>query len=169
MGEGLEQKYKRQMKELGIYVPAFDSTIHQLAVLEREQARVREEWKAPMDAWRDIKAARRRAREAEKAAESAASPSEAEEWRETAQAWGAAVELWQKAAEEWEEHPMTGRLYETILKQDRLILQLRETLGLTPKALRRFRPGFGDAEDSAGEERPKTMLELLREKRRASG
>ena len=168
MGETLEAKYKRQLTELGIYMPAFDSTIHQLAVLEREQSRVREEWKAPMDAWRDIKTARRKAKEAEKIAEEAKTVSAATAWKETAEAWTAAAEIWKEAAEEWEDHPMTDKLYETILKQDRLILSLRETLGLTPKSLKRFRSGFGEGQEEP-EEKPKTTLELLIEKRRASG
>ena len=45
MGLTKEQKYTETMKRLGIYDPAFDATIHQLAILEREQARTRKAWK----------------------------------------------------------------------------------------------------------------------------
>ena len=41
-----EEKYIQALKALGIYQPAFDSTIHDLALLEREQARTRKAWKA---------------------------------------------------------------------------------------------------------------------------
>ena len=63
---------------------------------------------------------------------------------------------------------MLDKLYAVILKQGQMILQLRETLGLTPKSLKRFRNGFG-ADQEEAEEKPKTPLELLIEKRRASG
>lgn len=41
-----EQIYKTQLKQLGIYDPAFDSTIHDLCVLERELSRTMKAWKA---------------------------------------------------------------------------------------------------------------------------
>ena len=44
-----EQKYADQLKDLGIYEPAFEPTIHQLAILEREQARTRKAWKKSAD------------------------------------------------------------------------------------------------------------------------
>lgn len=41
-----EEKYVQALKALGIYQPAFDATIHDLAILEREQRRTRTAWKA---------------------------------------------------------------------------------------------------------------------------
>ena len=41
-----EAKYIEQLKELGIWDDAFRGTVHDLAVLEREQSRARKEWKA---------------------------------------------------------------------------------------------------------------------------
>ena len=117
MSETKEQKYANTMKRLGIYDPAFDATIHQLAILEREQARTRKAWKA--------------------------------------------------AAAESEDPAMLDRLYAVILQQDKMILTLRETLGLTPKALKRFRTEFGAAPEEEPEQKPKNTLELLLEKRRA--
>ena len=113
-----EQKYAAELQRLGIYDPAFDPTIHELAILEREQSRTRKAWKD--------------------ASISSGDPS------------------------------MLDRLYQVILQQGKMILQLRETLGLTPKSLKRFRAGFGtDPEET--EEKPKTTLELLMEKRRNAG
>lgn len=117
MAETKEVKYANIMKRLGIYDPAFDSTIHQLAVLEREQGRTRKAWK--------------------------------------------------KSAEESEDPAMLDRLYAVILKQDKIILMLKESLGLTPKALKRFRAEFGAATEDEPTEKPKTALEQLMEKRRA--
>ena len=117
MAETKEQKYANTMKRLGIYDPAFDSTIHQLAILEREQARTRKAWK--------------------------------------------------KSAEGSEEPAMLDRLYAVILQQDKMILTLRESLGLTPKALKRFRAEFGTPVEDEPDEKPKNALELLMEKRRA--
>ena len=117
MAETKEQKYANTMKRLGIYDPAFDSTIHQLAILEREQSRTRKAWK--------------------------------------------------KFAEGSEEPAMLDRLYAVILQQDKQILTLRESLGLTPKALKRFRAEFGTPVEDEPEEKPKNALELLMEKRRA--
>ena len=114
-----EQKYAAELKRLGIYDPAFDPTIHELAILEREQSRTRKAWKD--------------------ASVSSGDPS------------------------------MLDRLYQVILQQGKMILQLRETLGLTPKSLKRFRTGFGTAQEDDPEEKPKTALELLIEKRRAAG
>lgn len=45
-GDSKEAKYKRSLSELGIYHPAMDGLIHDLAVLERECARTRKAWKA---------------------------------------------------------------------------------------------------------------------------
>ena len=118
MSETKEQKYANTMKRLGIYDPAFDATIHQLAILEREQARTRKAWKA--------------------------------------------------AAAESEDPAMLDRLYAVILQQDKMILTLRESLGLTPKALRRFKAGFGSETDDETE-KPRTPLELILERRRNAG
>ena len=117
MAETKEQKYANTMKRLGIYDPAFDATIHQLAILEREQARTRNAWK--------------------------------------------------KSPEESDDPAMLDRLYAVILQQDKMILTLRESLGLTPKALKRFRAEFGAATEDEPTEKPKNALELLMEKRRA--
>ena len=164
-----EQKYIEEMKRLGIYDPAFDPTIKQLATLEREQGRVRDEWSAPMDAVRDIKTARRKAKESGKTAEKSGDQASAAAWKETAEAWEAAGLMWKEAAETWDSHPMADKLYGIILQQDKMIHTLRESLGLTPKGLKRFRAGFGTAAEDAPEEKPKTPLELLMEKRRAVG
>ena len=110
-----EQKYAAEMKRLGIYDPAFDPTIHQLAILEREQSRTRKAWKIALEEGKD-----------------------------------------------------PDRIYAVILQQDKLIHTLRDSLGMTPKGLKRFRGSFGSEEDEQ-EERPKTPLELLMEKRRAAG
>ena len=113
-----EQKYAAELQRLGIYDPAFDPTIHELAILEREQSRTRKAWK--------------------ESSERSLDPS------------------------------TLDRLYQVILQQGKMILQLRETLGLTPKSLKRFRSGFG-SEPEEHEEKPKTALELLIEKRRNAG
>ena len=114
-----EQKYAAELQRLGIYDPAFDPTIHELAILEREQSRTRKAWKD--------------------ASISSGDPS------------------------------MLDRLYQVILQQGKMILQLRETLGLTPKSLKRFRAGFGTEQEDEPEKKPKTALELLIEKRRTAG
>ena len=167
MGMTKEQKYTETMKRLGIYDPAFDDTIRQLATLEREQSRTRDEWKAPMEAVRDIKAARRKAKECGKTAEGTGDRECAEAWKETAEAWEKAGEIWKEAAETWENHPMADKLYAVILQQNKIIHQLRESLGLTPKALKRFRAEFGTPAEDEPDEKPKNALELLMEKRRA--
>ena len=41
-----EQVYRQQLEQLGIYDPAFDSTIHDLCILERELSRTMKAWKA---------------------------------------------------------------------------------------------------------------------------
>ena len=112
-----EEKYIARLKELGIWEPAFEPAVHDLAVLEREQARARKAWKA--------------------AAPSGESPS------------------------------FEDPHYAIIMKQGATIQAMRESLGLTPKGLRRFRSGFGKEVEQ--EEKPKTVLELLQEKRRATG
>lgn len=40
-----EKKYQGYLQSLGIYQPAFDGEIHQLAILERELSRVMAAWK----------------------------------------------------------------------------------------------------------------------------
>lgn len=44
--ESKEHKYKTALESLGIYHPAMDPAIHDLASLERECARARKAWKA---------------------------------------------------------------------------------------------------------------------------
>ncbi len=112
-----EQKYAAELRRLGIYDPAFEPTIHELSVLEREQSRTRKAWKHV---------------------------SEASEPDTVAM----------------------DKLYQVILQQGKMILALRETLGLTPKSLKRFRAGFGAAEEEAPE-KPKTMLEIIQQRRTA--
>ena len=113
-----EQKYEAELTRLGIYDPAFDPAIHQLAILERDQYRARKAWKA--------------------------------------------------SSQESGEPAMADKLYAVILQQDKMILTLRESLGLTPKALRRFKAGFGaEADDET--ERTRTPLELIMERRRNAG
>ena len=75
---------------------------------------------------------------------------------------------WKTAAATIGENQTADRLYSVILQQDNMILRLRESLGLTPKALWRFRPGFG-TETAEEEEQQKTPFELILEKRRAAG
>ena len=109
-----EEKYTAQMKALGIWEPAFAATVHDLAILEREQARTRKAWK--------------------ETAENGDAPS-----------------------------PLDPH-YALILQQDRMIQALRESLGLTPKALRRIRSDFGQDNEDGEKKKPATVLELIREK-----
>jgi len=112
-----EDKYIAQLKDLGIWEPAFTPAVHDLAVLEREQARARKAWKATVP--------------------------------------------------DGETPSFEDPHYAIIMKQGSVIHAMRESLGLTPKGLRRFRSGFGKEVET--EEKPKTVLELLQEKRRATG
>ena len=41
-----EQKYKAELREMGIYREAFDPEIHMLAMMERELQRMVKDWKA---------------------------------------------------------------------------------------------------------------------------
>lgn len=41
-----EEKYVEQLKQLGIYQPAFEPAIHTLAMMEREVQRMVKDWKA---------------------------------------------------------------------------------------------------------------------------
>ena len=113
-----EDKYALELKRLGIYEPAFDSTIHNLAILEREQSRTRKAWKA----------------EAEK---------------------------------EGREPSTLDKHYEMILRQGKMIQDMKESLGLTPRGLRKIRADFGKSEPDP-KDKPKTMLEILQEKKRAA-
>lgn len=108
-----EEKYTSQLKELGIWEPAFAAAVHDLCILEREQSRTRKAWKA--------------------------------------------------ATAESEDPAFTDPLYGVIMKQGEAIQRMREALGLTPKGLRRFRHDFG-AERDQPSGKPKTILELVREK-----
>ena len=40
-----EDEYKKQLRELGIYEPAFDAAIHDLCIMERELSRTMKVWK----------------------------------------------------------------------------------------------------------------------------
>lgn len=111
-----EDKYAQELKRLGIYEPAFDSTIHMLAILEREQARTRKAWKAD-------------------------------------------------AAKENREPSMLDKHYDMILRQGKMIQDLKESLGLTPRGLLKIRKGFSLGKTEQ-QEKPKTVLELMREKKR---
>lgn len=42
---GKEKEYAELLTELGVYSPAFDGTIHQMCILERELHRTRAAWK----------------------------------------------------------------------------------------------------------------------------
>lgn len=99
-----EQIYAKQLRELGIYEPAFEPEISTLSQLERELTRAKKAWSA------------------------------------TAPPGGKASVL--------DPH------YQVICSLRREILVHRETLGLTPKALRRLRGqagGEGAAQDLIGE------------------
>lgn len=114
-----EEKYEAELKALGIWEPAFQSTVHDLAILEREQARTRKAWK--------------------ETAEDGKSPSALDPH------------------------------YAIILQQDKIIQSLREALGLTPKALRRIKASFGQQQETDKDDKPKTVLQILQEKKRATG
>lgn len=53
--------------------------------------------------------------------------------------------------------------YAVIMQQGKMIEAMRESLGLTPKALRRIRTEFGQKPEQ--ENKPHTVLELLQQKR----
>ena len=40
-----ENKYEQQLRDLGIWNPAFTQAVHELCILEREQSRARKAWK----------------------------------------------------------------------------------------------------------------------------
>lgn len=120
-GDSKEAKYKRSLSDLGIYHPAMDGLIHDLAVLERECARTRKAWK------------------------------------ETAAPGQAPSAL--------------DPYYSVIRQQQRDILALRESLGLTPRGLRRLK-GAGVYINKPAEEpetRPPTILGFVLDKRAAQG
>lgn len=116
-----EQKYAQALRALGIYQPAFDSAIHDLAILEREQRRTRLAWKAT------------------------AEPG--------------------KAPSTLDKH------YAMILEQGKRIDALRDSLGLTPKALRRIKYSLIREQPaaSAAPAAPQkaTVLELVRRRKDA--
>lgn len=160
----LEERIKADLKKLNIYSESLNPVINQLAVLEREQAETRSEWKKTVDSWRSIKEARREAKEAEKRIEASDISTDAEAWKEAAGAWQAAAEAWQTAAEQWKEHPLSNSVYAAILQQAKQILSLREKIGLTPKALKQIKQDPGEDPET-----DKTTLEMIIEKRRAAG
>ena len=109
-----DQKYKQELQNLGIYENGFDSVIHSLVILEKEQSRVRKELRTENMSGKY--------------------------------------------------NSKTDKLYSLILKQERLILEIRESLGLTPKGLMIIKKGNGYPKEKI-QEQPKTMLELIREKK----
>ena len=153
----LEEKITAELKKLNIYSEALNPVINQLAILEREQAATRSEWKTTVEPWRSIKEARREAKEAEKRIEAfdISSP-DAEAWKEAAGAWQAAAEAWKTAAEQWKEHPLANSAYAAILQQAKQILSLREKIGLTPKALEQTKQDPGEDPET-----DKTTLEMI--------
>lgn len=68
-----------------------------------------------------------------------------------------------KAAKDDEEY--AAALYDVLLRQQKEIDALRESLGLTPKALRRIRGEF-DAAPAKDETRSATVLDLVRARQR---
>lgn len=84
-----EQVYKAQLQSLGIYDPAFDPAIKELAQLDRDMKRARD-------------------------------------------AWSATVPKGEKPS-------LRDPLYQVIIQLRRERLTLRESLGLTPKSLRKVR------------------------------
>lgn len=94
-----EQTYKAQLQALGIYDPAFDPLIKELAQKERQRKRAQDEW----------------SEKAKKKAEA-----EGEDPKKAKPDFGDA-------------------LWDTIQDLDRMILAYRETMGLTPKSLRRLK------------------------------
>ena len=94
-----EQTYKAQLQALGIYDPAFDPLIKELAQKERQRKRAQDEWSA----------------KAKKKAE-------------------AAGEDPKKAKPDF-----ADELWDVITDLDKMILAYRESMGLTPKSLRRLK------------------------------
>ena len=94
-----EQTYKAQLQELGIYDPAFDPLIKELAQKERQRKRAQDEW----------------SEKAKKKAE-------------------AAGEDPKKAKPDF-----ADELWDVITDLDKMILAYRESMGLTPKSLRRLK------------------------------
>lgn len=111
-----EQEYVKQLKELGIYSPAFDGEIKQLCILERELSRARKEWK--------------------------------------------------RTAEDGKAPSFTEPVYAVILKIQAEIDKKNETLGLTPKALRRIKGSMDACSDEPTETAP-TVLSLVLNKHAA--
>ena len=69
---------------------------------------------------------------------------------------------WKATASPGEAPDVLDPLYDKILKQGTAIQTMRESLGLTPKAMRRFRSNFGQEPGDA--EKAKTVLEVIRGK-----
>lgn len=106
-----EQKYIAELIKLGIYDPSFDSVIHSLVILEREQSQTR-----------------KKLREEEKS---------------------------------YNYNTKIDKLYSVILKQAKQILIIQESLGMTPRGLASIKNDFS----ANNKNLPKTMLELIREKK----
>lgn len=98
-----EQTYKAQLQALGIYEPAFDPLIKELAQKERQRKRAQDEWSAHAK---------------EKAKAAGLDP--------------------QKAKPDF-----ADPLWDVISDLDRMILAYRESMGLTPKSLRRLKGAAG--------------------------
>lgn len=123
-----EEQYIEKLKDLNIYDDAFFPLVHMLTVLEREQSRLREEWKIATNPGHYRKITRRIAKEAEKLADSSDISGTAEAWKETAEAWRTAEAAWQAAAEKWSGNPLINQIYSVMQQQDKLILSIRESL-----------------------------------------
>lgn len=111
-----EDKYREELQTLGLWEDAFAPVVHDLCILEREQARARKAWKASST----------------------------------------------NGLPDFE-----SPIYQIIMKQSASIQTLRESLGLTPKSIRRFRTSFGSNPES-DEKAPLSMLEIIQKKHNVS-
>ena len=76
----------------------------------------------------------------------------------------------QKLRKRWRERgrpveTIRDPLYSTICALNRDILAMRDSLGLTPKGLKRFRAVIGE-EPETHEEKPPTVLSIVRDRRK---
>lgn len=72
---------------------------------------------------------------------------------------------WKAAKDDEDAAEYAAALYDVLLRQQKEIDALRESLGLTPKALRRIRGEF-DAAPAKDETRSATVLDLVRARQR---
>lgn len=105
-----EQMYTAQLKDLGIYEPAFDPLIKELAQAERQRTRAQNEWSAEAKA---------------KAIDEGKDPKKAKP-------------------------DFASDLWSVICDLDKKILAYRESMGLTPKSLRRLRGAAAAAPSEEG-------------------